>query len=165
MKPALCFLLIAFFFMGCTKEANRKALNGYFNYEVGGKKVMIKDEILLQDNTFECTLIGDTVLYIHATKVYNGAGFIVRLKEGIDKDGTYPLDSYHKGFYESAEDKRIYYTNNDYKGTLNVRNGTFQGKTIIRTVTGTFQFEGVDVTTGKSFKVTNGSFLMERKRR
>jgi hypothetical protein len=166
MKSALIYLsLVSIIFSACTKEANRKALKGYFNYEVSGKKISIGDEILLQDNTFECTIMGDSVIYIHATKVYHGAGFIVRLKEGIGKDGMYSLDSYNKGFYENADDIRIYYTNDNFKGTLNLKNGTFQGKTLINTLQGTFEFEGVDVTTGKSFKVTNGSFLMERKRK
>ena len=166
MKISLLYLsLLSLAITSCTKEANRKALNGYFNYEVNGKKITIQDEILLQDNTFECSLIGDSVMYIHATKVYAGAGFVVRLNEGIGKDGSYSLNTNHKGFYEDATDKKIYYTNENHTGYLNLTHGTFQGKTLISTVKGTFEFEGVDATTGKVFKVTNGSFLMERKRR
>ncbi len=158
----LLMLLVAL--GGCTKEANRKALKGYFSYEVSGKKVLIEDEILLLDNTFECNVVGDSVLYIHATKVYQGGGFIIRLGEGgTSKDGSYVLDSRNKGFYENATDKRIYYTNDNFKGTLTLKNGVFQGKSLINTLQGTFEFEGVDVSTNKSFKVTNGSFLMERK--
>jgi len=121
----------------------------------------IKDEILLKDNTFECTISKDTSLYVHATKVYEGAGFIIRT-ENI-KDGVYTLDNYNKGFYENPKDKCIYFTDSKHQGTLTLKRGTFQGKTLLNTMTGTFQFEGVDTTTGKSFKLSGGEFLMELK--
>lgn len=159
-----CLLFISLFVLtaiSCKKEANRKLLNGYFKYEINGKETMIKDEILLKDNTFEAYMRGDSLLYIHATKVYEGGGFILRTNKG--KDGTYELNGYDKGFYENPADKRIYYTTNDYKGTVTIKRGTFEGKSTMQTLQGEFSFECVDVTTGKHFGLAKGQFLMEMK--
>jgi hypothetical protein len=162
MLRSLLLILITVLLFGCEKEANRKLLNGYFNYEVNGVKTEIKDEILLKENFFDCIIKGDTALSIHASKVYDGAGFILITSAGL-KEGTYTLDHNLKGFYENPKDKRIYFTDETHKGTLTIKKGTFQAKTLLNTLTGTFSFEGYDATTRKSFTVTNGEFFMECK--
>jgi hypothetical protein len=162
MKHPVLFLgLITLLFVGCTKEANRKALDAYFKYDVNGASRMYKDEILLKDNAFDCYIKNDTLLYIHATKVYEGGGFIIKLHE--QKEGTYSLDGVQKGFYEDKQNNRIYYTNSKNRGSLTIKRGTFKGKTDINTLQGTFNFEAVDPITHKTYLITNGSFLMELK--
>jgi hypothetical protein len=81
------------------------------------------------------------------------------------KEGTYNLDGTQKGFYEDKQFNKIYYTNNKYKGTLNIKRGTFTGATTINTLEGTFEYEAVDAASGKMYKITNGSFLMELKKK
>jgi hypothetical protein len=164
MKYPILFLgLISFLFIGCTKEANRKALDAYFKYEVNGAPRSYKDEILLKENTFDCYIKNDTLLYIHATRVYEGGGFIIKLHD--QQEGTFNLDGTQKGFYEDKQFNKIYYTNSKYRGTLTIKRGTFKGKTEINTLEGKFQYEAVDASSGKSYTVTNGSFLMELKKK
>jgi hypothetical protein len=164
MKHPILFLgLLSLLFISCQKEQNRKALNAYFKYEVNGSPRVYKDEILLRENTFDCYIKNDTLLYIHATRVYEGGGFIIKLHEA--KEGTFYLDGTQKGFYEDKQFNKIYYTNNKYKGTLNIKRGTFTGATTINTLEGTFEYEAVDASSGKTYKITNGSFLMELKKK
>jgi hypothetical protein len=163
MKTSLLILsVIVLAASGCKKEANRKALDAFFKYEANGKASIIKDEILLKDNTFEAYMVGDSLLYIHATKVYEGAGFILRTNKG--QNNTYELNGYDKGFYENPVDKRIYYSSDKHKGTLTIKRGSFEGKTTIPTVEGEFSFVGVDASTGKIFEISKGQFLMEMKK-
>lgn len=159
----LCLSIVSLSFIGCTKEQNRKALGAFFKYEVDGSPRMYKDEILLKDNTFDCYIKDDTLLYIHATRVYEGGGFIIKLHES--KDGSFELDGKQKGFYEDKQFNKIYYTNSNFRGNLTIKKGTFKGASTINTLEGTFAYDAVDATTGKSFKITNGSFLMELKRK
>lgn len=161
MRSPLLLILFAFVFVGCEKDQNRRLLNGYFRYEVNGKKIEINDEILLKENFFDCIIKGDTALSIHVSKVYAGAGFIIRAPK--IKDGTYSLDGVQKGFYENPADRRIYYTDSKHTGFLTIKLGTFQAKTLLQTMEGKFSFSAVDASTGKSFTVENGEFLMERK--
>jgi hypothetical protein len=164
MRHSLLYLgLVSLLFISCQKEQNRKALNAYFKYEVNGSPRAYKDEILLKENTFDCYIKNDTLLYIHATRVYEGGGFIIKLHEG--KEGTFILDGTQKGFYEDKQFNKIYYTNGKYKGTLTIKRGTFTGSTTINTLEGTFQYEAVDAVSGKSYTITNGSFLMELKKK
>ncbi len=160
MRPALYLVLITFLFLSCEKDQNRRLLNGYFRYEVNGKKIEINDEILLKENFFNCIIKGDSLLSIHVSKVYNGAGFIIKINKQID--GTYTLDHTNKGFYENPADKRIYFTDSKHTGFLTLKKGTFQAKTLLNTLEGKFAFTAVDASTGKSFSVENGEFLMER---
>ncbi len=160
MRSYLLLILFAFVFLGCTKDQNRRLLNGYFRYEVNGKKIEINDEILLKENFFDCVIKGDTSLSIHVSKVYNGAGFIIKTNRQID--GTYALDGTQKGFYENPADKKIYFTDSKHTGYLTIKKGTFQAKTLLNTLEGKFAFEAVDASTGKSFSIENGEFLMER---
>lgn len=163
MKTSLLILsLTVLASSGCKKEANRKALDAYFKYEVNGKPSIIKDEILLKDNVFEAYVVGDSLLYIHATKVYEGAGFILRTNKG--QNDTYELNGYDKGFYENPADKRIYYSSEKHKGTLTIKRSTFEGKTKIPIIEGEFSFVGVDASTGKIFEISKGQFMMEMKK-
>jgi hypothetical protein len=161
MRPYLLFILFALVFVSCEKDQNRRLLNAYFRYEVNGKKYDINDEILLKENFFDCIIKGDTSLSIHVSKVYAGAGFIIKAPKIID--GTYALDGIQKGFYENSADKRIYYTDSKHTGFLTIKLGTFQAKTLLKTMEGKFSFSAVDASTGKRFTVENGEFLMERK--
>ena len=160
MRLALLFVLFVFVFVGCKKDQNRRLLNGYFRYTIDGKKVDINDEILLKENFFDCIIKGDTLLSIHASKVYNGAGFIIRSTKIAE--GTYTLDGNQKAFYENPADKKIYFTDSKHTGFLTIKYGSFQAKTLLHTLEGRFSFSAVDPNTGKSFTVENGEFLMER---
>jgi hypothetical protein len=69
----------------------------------------------------------------------------------------------NKAYYTNPLDQKRYYTNNQYKGTLTIKKGTFQATELLYTLEGHFAFQAVDTATGKNFNVVNGSFLMERK--
>lgn len=164
MRLSILYLsLFSLFFISCQKEQNRKSLNAFFKYDVNGSSRVYKDEILLKENTFECYIKNDTLLYIHATKGYEGGGFILKLHNS--KEGLFNLDGTQKGFYEDKQSNKIYYTNHKYKGIINFKTGTFTGATTINTLEGNFEYEAVDASSGKSYKITNGTFLMELKRK
>ncbi|WP_147201969.1 DUF6252 family protein [Segetibacter aerophilus] len=153
-------IIIAFFLNSCEKDQNRKLLGGYFKYSINGKETIINDEVGINSNVFDCTFKGDSVLTINVSKIYEGAGFIV--KSDSIKDGTYVLDNANKAYYTNPLDQKRYYTNDKFKGTLNIKKGTFEAKELLYTLEGTFNFQAVDTVTGKNFNVVNGSFLMER---
>ncbi len=161
MKVLLKFLLLSLFFVtGCQKEANRKLLNAYFRYEVNGTKVNITQGILLNENLFECRFSGDSAVQILAGKVYEVAGIYFSDDKGIENK-TYVLDDRNKAFYMNPADQKRYSTTNKFTGTITVKKGTFQAKTLLSTLEGSFAFNVVDTASGKSFKITNGEFLME----
>jgi Family of unknown function (DUF6252) len=136
-------------------------LGAYFRYTINGKETIINDEAGINNNTFDCTIKGDTSLLINVAKIYEGAGFVVK-SNGI-KDGTYVLEGPSKAYYTNPVDQKRYYTANKYTGTLTVKKNTFQAKELLYTLEGRFAFQAVDTTTGKNFNLVNGTFLMERK--
>ncbi len=147
---------------GCEKEANRKLLNGFFKYEADGAPINITEGILLNENTFTCTISGDTSLQIMTSKIYDGAGFYLKDTKGI-KDGTYTLNQVNKGFYLHPKDFKTYTTTTVKTGMITIMRSTFQAKTLLNTMEGTFNFTATDSTSGKQVHVSNGSFLMELK--
>ncbi len=162
MKYSLLTLIfLSLILNSCQKDEDRKLLNGYFRYTVNGTETVIKDETGLNANTFDCIIKGDTALYINVTKIYDGAGFVI--KSDSIRDGTYQLDSMNKAYFIYPTDLKRYYTTNKYKGTLTIKKGTFMATELLNTLTGQFSFQAVDTLTGKNFNVVNGSFLMERK--
>ena len=156
---SLVFVLIL---GGCEKEANRKLLNGFFKYDADGAPINITEGILLNENTFTCTISGDTALQIMTSKIYDGAGFYLKDLKGL-KDGTYTLNQVNKGFYLHPKDFKTYYTNSVKTGMVTIKRGTFQAKTLLNTLEGTFDFIATDSTTRKQVHVSKGSFLMELK--
>lgn len=158
----LLFILLGCLLGSCEKDQNRKLLGAYFKFTVNGVEKVINDEAGLNNNIFDCTFKGDTTLLINVAKIYEAAGFVV--KSDSIKDGTYVLDSANRAYYTNPLDQKRYYTNSKYKGTLTIKQGTFQAKELLYTLEGNFAFQAVDTATGKNFTITNGSFLMERKR-
>jgi hypothetical protein len=163
MKYFLSLLIItAFLLNSCEKDQNRKLLGGYFKYSINGKETVINDEAGINSNVFDCTFKGDSILTINVSKIYEGAGFVV--KSDTIKDATYVLDNANKAYYTNPLDQKRYYTNDKYKGTVTIKKGTFEAKELLYTLEGTFNFQAIDTVTGKNFHVVNGSFLMERTR-
>jgi hypothetical protein len=158
---ALLLVVVSLMFSACQKDENRKLLNAYFRYTINGSETLINQGSGLNNNTFDCTFSDDSALYINVSKVYEGAGFVI--KADSIKDGTYTLDSRNKGYYTNPADQKRYYTTDQYTGTLTIKKGTFQAKDLLYTLQGTFSFQAVDTLTGHHFALTNGSFLMERK--
>ena len=162
MKQLFAVLMVfGLVLAGCEKDQNRKLLGAYFKYTINGKETVINDEAGISNNIFDCTIKGDTALYINVAKIYEGAGFVI--KADSIKDGSYQLDSLNSGYYTNPTDQKRYYTTNQYKGTLTIKKNTFQAKELLYTLEGQFNFQAVDTATGKSFTLQNGSFLMERK--
>ena len=161
MKYILLIVLFSFTFSACTKEQNRQLLNAYFKFKVNGTAVNIVDEIGLNDNLFECLLVGDTALYIDAIKQVQGAGFAIKLP--FIKDTTYVLDSIQRAYYIDPGEQNRYYTNSLYHGTITIKRGTFQAKDVLNTVSGTFSYQVNDTLNNRVHNITEGSFLMERK--
>ena len=161
MKYILLIVLFSFSFSACTKEQNRQLLNAYFKFKVDGTQVNIVDEIGLNDNLFECLLVGDTALYIDAVKKVQGAGFAIKLP--LIKDTTYVLDSIQRAYYIDPGEQNRYYTNSLFKGTLTIKRGTFQAKDVLNTMSGTFSYRVIDTLNNRIHDITEGSFFMERK--
>jgi hypothetical protein len=153
---------MAFGLTACEKDQNRKLLDAYFRYTINGKETIIKDEAGISDNVFDCTFKGDSTLIINVSKIYEGAGFVI--KSDSLKDATYALDSLNKAYYTNPLDQKRYYTTNKFRGAITIKKGTFQAKELLYTLQGTFAFQAVDTASGKNFTVVNGSFLMEQKR-
>ena len=154
-------LIIGFSICACKKEQNRSQLNAYFNFKVDGASVSIADGIGINANVFDCTIKGDTALYINVDKQTQGAGFVI--KAHPLKDTTYNLDSLQIGYYTDPLDYRRYYTNNQKKGTLTIKRGTFQAVDLLNTLEGQFSYTTVDTATNAIHTITEGKFLMERK--
>lgn len=162
-KIILSATLFTLLFVSCEKEANRKMLGAYFRYEVNGNKINItNDNTIYGTNIFNCVLRGDSALSIAAAQSFDGAGF--NIKANNLHDGTYTLDSTNKAYYTNPKDFKRYSTSSLNKGTLTIAKKTFQAKTLLNTLEGTFSFTGVDPMTQKTFTITNGAFLMELKR-
>lgn len=157
-KNLVLVALLAICCVSCKKERNRQLLNAYFKFTVNGAERNIKDEAL-DANLFDCTIKGDTALYIDVDKQGEAAGFIVK---GYPlKDSTYTLDSINRGYYTPPSDAR-YYTNNNHKGTITIKRSTFEAASMLNTLEGTFQYEAEDTALHRVYTVTGGSFLMER---
>lgn len=163
-RPISLSVILTIFTMlsGCEKEANRTMLNAYFKYKADGADVSITRGILLNDNLFSCTIYGDTALQIITSKVYDGAGFYLKNLEGL-KDGTYTLNNVNTGFYLHPLNYKKYTTSTQKTGTLTISRGTFQAKTLLNTLQGSFAFTAADTVTGGQVQITNGTFLMELK--
>lgn len=159
VRPLLFLILIVA--VSCTKDANRKLLGAYFKYEVNGQKILIEDGALLNDTPFECTIKGDTALYITVARLYEGAGFMVKANK--IEDGSYTLSNSNRAYYSNPKDAKRYYTNTVYTGTLSIKKNTFQAKSALNTLEGQFSFQAIDTLTKKIFTITNGAFVMERK--
>jgi hypothetical protein len=161
MKYIVLIVLFSFTFSACTKEQNRQLLNAYFKFKVDGAEVNINDGILLNDDLFECVLVGDTALYVDALKKAQGAGFAIKLPS--IKDTTYVLDSIQRAYYMDPGEQNRYYTNSLFKGTLTIKRGTFQAKDMLNTMSGTFSYQVKDTLNNRIHYITDGSFFMERK--
>jgi hypothetical protein len=155
-------VLLSLAITGCETEQNKKLLGAYFKYSVNGApQAEINDGSGLNNNIFDCDFQGDTALYINVSKLYEGAGFVV--KSNSITDGVYTLDNTNRAYYTNPADRKRYYTSSHAKGTLTIKRSTFQAKTPMNTLEGTFSFQATDTATGKTFSISNGSFLMERK--
>ncbi len=161
MKYIVLILLFSFTFSACTKEQNRQLLNAYFKFKLDGTEVSIADEVGLNDNLFECLIIGDSALYIDAVKKVQGAGFAIKLPK--IKDSTYLLDSIQRAYYIDPGEQNRYYTNSLFKGTITIKRGTFQAKDVLNTMSGTFSYQVKDTLNNRVHNITEGSFLMEIK--
>ncbi len=161
MKYIVLIVLFSLTFSACTKEQNRQLLNAYFKFKVDGTEVNIVDEIGLNDNLFECLLVGDTALYIDAVKKVQGAGFAIKLPKIVDS--TYTLDSTQRAYYIDPGEQNRYYTNSLFKGTITIKRGTFQAKDMLNTMSGTFSYRVIDTLNNRIHDITEGSFFMERK--
>lgn len=161
MKNISLLILFGILFFGCKKEQNRQLLNAYFKFKVDGTQVNITDEILFNDNLFECEFAGDSALYVDATQKVQGAGFALKLPKIIDT--TFALDSFHRAYYLDPGEKNRYYTNGIYKGTLTIKKGTFQAKDLLNTLSGTFSYQVMDTLNNRLHNITEGSFFMELK--
>jgi hypothetical protein len=160
MKVSLLFAgLFALLFLSCEKEQNNKLLKPYLRYEVNGVETTFAPADLLNNNYFDCVVKSDTALSITVSKLYEGAGFNIKGK--ILNEGTFALNEVNKAYYTSPKDFRRYTTNENYKGTITFKRGTFQAKTLLNTLQGTFSFEAVDTAKNKSVQVLKGEFLME----
>ena len=157
----LLILILGFSIAGCKKEQNRSQLNAYFNFKVNGTDVSINDGIILNANTFDCILKGDTALFIDVEKQAEGAGFYIR--DRPIKDTTYILDSFQVGYYKDPFNRVRYNTSNVKRGTLTIKRGTFQAKDVLNTMSGTFSYRVIDTLNNRIHDITEGSFFMERK--
>jgi len=146
-------------FVGCEKEQNTKLLNPYLRFEVNGSPASFSAPDLLNNNYFDCIMKGDTALNITVSKLYQGAGFVIKAN-GI-ADGTYALDAGNHAYYTNPKDLRRYSTNEKYTGTITIKRGTFQAKSLLNTLQGTFSFNAMDTATNKTVTVLKGEFLME----
>lgn len=157
------YLLTSFFLLGifsCEKEQNRQLLDAYFKFTIDGTETVIKDGAGLNDNTFSCRIQGDTLLVVEVSKLYELVGFII--KADSIQNGTYVLNGENKAYYTNPKDYKRYYTTSNFGGTLTIQKKIFEAKSILNTVQGQFNFQGVDTLTGKTFTLSNGAFLMER---
>ncbi len=162
MKNILCLSL--FFIMtlcSCKKEQNREKLAAYFNFKVNNADVSISDGIVLNANTFDCVVKGDTALFIDVEKQAEGAGFYIR--DHPLRDTTYVLDSFQVGYYKDPYNRVRYNTSRLKGGTITIKKGTFQAADMLNTLEGQFTFETEDTLTHTIRTITNGKFLMERK--
>jgi hypothetical protein len=93
--------------------------------------------------------------------VGGGAGFTIYLRN-VDKVGTYPLNfdttpapqSLYPQNYASCSNGIFYTTTSTHTGIVEIT----RADTINRIVSGRFSFTGLDRTTGKTVKVTEGRF-------
>jgi hypothetical protein len=161
MKFFLPLFSLITLLLSCEKQQNQKMLGSYLNFEVNGVKKSFSPADILNNNHFECQIKGDTSLNINVSQLFEGAGFTIK-NNGV-KDGTYELDNNNKAYYTNPKDFKRYSTNLGYKGTLTIKKNTFKAKTLLNTLEGQFSFVGEDTLTHKTFKITNGSFLMEVK--
>lgn len=159
MNNIISVFLCCLLFCGCKKEQNRELLNAYFKFKIDGTEVSIGDDILLNENLFECELVGDTALYIDAGKQSQGAGFALKLPKIIDT--TYALDSIQRAYYIDPGEKNRYYTNSMYRGTLTIKRGTFQARDLLNTMSGTFSYQVMDTVNYRLHNITDGTFFME----
>ncbi|MDQ6813409.1 MAG: hypothetical protein M3040_06725, partial [Bacteroidota bacterium] len=117
MKYSFLLLLLVFFMLNsCQKDKDRKLLGAYFKYTINGKETVINDETGINSNLFDCTFYGDTSVIINVSKIYEGAGFVV--KSDSIRDATYILDNRYKVYYTNPVDEYRYYTAEIYTGTL-----------------------------------------------
>jgi hypothetical protein len=157
---SLLIVLFALTLGSCEKEQNRRLLKAYVNFKVDGVPVHLMDGEGVNENTFECLTRGDTALIINASKVYQGIGFHIKV-DNI-KNGTYRVDSINNAYYSNPVDYKRYNTNSKSTGSITIRKGIFEGKSIINILEGEFEFIGEDTLTRKKFNITEGSFKMER---
>ena len=158
-RLSLCIVVLSFFVSACEKQQNQKLLGPYFRYDVNGVKASFAPADVLNNNHFECTISGDTALNIVVSKLFEGAG--VMIKGNPIKDGTYVLDGKNRAYHINPKDLKRYYTTDGFKGTLTIKRNVFQAKTLLNTLEGKFSYNVVDTATNKSFQITNGEFLME----
>lgn len=159
MKYLLYLLVLSVFIFGCKKEQDKKLLGGYFKYSINGVETKIESGSGLYSNPFSCELFGDSSLYINVARTYEGAGFFIKATK-ID-NGTYTFNNLNKAYFTNPLDYKRYSTDNTHTGQVTIQKGTFQATSVLNTLQGTFSYRVIDTTSGNTFDITNGSFLME----
>jgi hypothetical protein len=153
----VCVLVL---FSGCTKNANQKLLKPFISFTANGKNVRIDaPDNILTTGEFTCRLQGDTSFTINVADLYEGVGFYLQVKNGVD--GLHTLNHVNKAYYTNPKDYKRYTTDSTHTGEITITRGTFQAKDLLTIVEGTFAFAGIDAATNKTFTVTNGVFRME----
>ncbi len=164
MKPirqiSLLFLLITFL-ISCEKNNSSKNFYPYYKAAVNGKKLSVD---ACGTSTFVAEYLKDTAMFIGFGCHGQSAGFYLK---GKINDGVYDLDGINRAFYSLGAEN--YQTDNNNKGTITIRSGTHKnvdGQNVVGQtpfIQGDFSFEAFDTNTGKKIKVTNGTYLFEKR--
>lgn len=159
MRFKICQVIVMLasltYLTSCEKEDNLNKENPYYRLKVDGKLKQVD----------ACGSSAHVAEFLRDTAVFAGfgcggvrAGLYLK---GRIVDGIYPLDNKNVAWLDDGGIN--YITDETHKGSLELKNIDFQGVgAVIPFVKGTFYFDAVDKSSGKTVKVTAGSYLLRK---
>jgi hypothetical protein len=152
MKPFLVTATIILVFLSCNKDSSSKRFEPYYKVAINGKP---ENVYACGSSDYVCQFLRDTAMFVGIGCGGESAGFYLK---GNITDGTYNLNNINQAFYSSNQ-TGSYSTNYINTGALTITTGNVNGTTTLK---GSFEFKGIDTTTGDTLTFTNGSFLMKK---
>lgn len=148
-------LSIAITLISCQKQTASNTLSPFYKINLNGTNIMVN---ACGTSDFVAEYQNDTAVYVGFGCGGQRAGFLLK---GKIADGTYQLNNDNKAWYYLDENK--YSTDISHNGIVTIRTVYYRGNgSSIPCIEGNISFEAIDISTGKSIKVTNGNFLLKK---
>lgn len=157
MKYIVSIILTFCLMVSCKKDNFLPHDDFYLQMRINGKATAFAECAGFPGGTgggqFECSVLGDTLLFIVAGC---GGGAVFSINNA-NTDGDYVLNSHNIAFVSAGKSAYNNYTTDSlHTGSLTIEKTFFKNRNCLK---GFFSYTGVD-TSGTVGKITEGSFVM-----
>jgi hypothetical protein len=140
--------------ISCQKQTASNGLSPFYRITVNGTNIAV-DACGTSD--FVAEYQNDTAVFVAFGCGGQRTGFLLK---GKIPDGTYELNNNNQAWFDYDGNK--YTTDISHEGNITIRTVYYPGNgSSIPYVEGSVSFDAIDYNTGKTIKVSNGSFLLK----